>query len=57
MMKDSGKIYVYMYNESQLQIGEDGFVKYNKVLDASLKDQIELEIPNDTLLILSSKEL
>lgn len=55
--KDSGKIYVYMYNESQLQIGEDGFVKYNKVLDASLRDQIELEIPNDTLLILSSKEL
>ena len=55
--KDSGKIYVYIYNESQLQLGEDGFVKANKVIDASLKDTIEMEIPNDSLLILSSKEL
>lgn len=54
---DSGKVYVYMYNEAQLQIGQDGFVKYNKVIDASLNDQIEIEIPSDTLLILSSKEL
>ena len=55
--KDSGKIYVYIYNEQQLQIGEDGFVKPNQVLDASLKDTIQIEIPNDTFLVLSSKEL
>ena len=55
--KDSGKVYVYIYNEAQLQLGEDGFVKYNKVLDASLNDRIEMEIPNDSLVILSSKEL
>ena len=54
---DSGKVYVYIYNEHSLQIGEDGFVKYNKVMEMSLKDQIEMTIPNDTMVILSSKEL
>ena len=54
---DSGKVYVYIYNENSLQIGEDGFVKENKVLEMSLKDQIEMTIPNDTMVILSSKEL
>ena len=55
--KDSGKVYVYIYNENQLQIGDDGFVKENEVLEVSLKDQIELTVPNDTMVILSSKEL
>ena len=54
---DSGKVYVYLFNEQQLQLGEDGFVKYNQVLDTSLTNQIEMEVPSDTLLILSSKEL
>ena len=51
------KIYVYIYNESELKIGEDGFVKENQVLDLSLKDQIEVTIPNGSMVILSSKEL
>ena len=55
--QDSGKIYVYIYNESDLQIGEDGFVKENRVMEMSLKDQIEITIPNDSMVILSSKEL
>ena len=55
--KDSGKTYLYIYNESDLKLGEDGFVKANQVLEMSLKDQIELTIPNDSLVILSSKEL
>ena len=54
---DSGKVYVYIYNSNELKIGDDGFVMYNKVIDASLKDQIEITIPNGTLVILSSKEL
>lgn len=54
---DSGKVYVYIYNENELQLGEDGYVKYNKVLDVSLKDQIEMDIPSDSMVILSSKEL
>ena len=54
---DSGKVYVYIYNEKELQIGDDGFVKENRVLEMSLKDQIEMTIPNDTMVILSSKEL
>ena len=55
--KDSKKVYVYIYNEQELTLGQDGFVKYNKVIDASLNDQIDIEVPADSLLILSSKEL
>ncbi len=55
--KDSGKVYVYIYNENELKIGQDGFVNYNQVLDASLKDQIEISVPNSSMVILSSKEL
>ena len=51
------KIYVYIYNENDLKIGEDGFVKENQVLDLSLKDEIEMEIPRNSMVILSSKEL
>ena len=55
--KDSGKVYVYIYNENELQLGDDGFVKANQVLDYSLKDQIEVSVPASTMVILSSKEL
>ena len=54
---DSNKIYVYIYNEKELKIGEDGFVKENQVLDLSLKDEIEIEVPYNSMVILSSKEL
>ena len=54
---DSGKIYVYLYNDNELKIGEDGFVKENQVLEFSLKDQIEINIPQNSMAILSSKEL
>ena len=54
---DSKKVYVYIYNQSELKLGEDGFVKENMVLDLSLKDELEMEIPNGTMVILSSKEL
>ncbi len=55
--KDSNKVYVYFYNEKELKIGEDGFVRPNQVVDASLRDQIQIDIPVGTLVILSSKEL
>ena len=54
---DSNKVYLYLYNENELKLGEDGFVRPNQVLDVSLKEQIEISIPNSTLAILSSKEL
>ena len=55
--KDSGKVYVYIYNENELKLGEDGFVKANMILDASLNDKIEIEVPISSMVILSSKEL
>ena len=55
--QDENKVYVYIYNETDLKIGEDGYVKPNQVLDISLRDQIEMEIPSDTLVVLSSVEL
>ena len=54
---DSNKVYAYFYNENELKLGEDGFVRPNQVLDASLKDEIKLTIPAATLVVLSSKEL
>ena len=54
---DSNKIYVYIYNDSELKLGEDGYVRENQVIDASLKDQIEISVPQNSMVILSSKEL
>ena len=54
---DSGKVYVYVYNESELKLGDDGFVKENMVIDASLKNKVEIEVPMSSMVILSSKEL
>ena len=54
---DSGKVYVYIYNQNELKIGEDGFVKENLVLETSLTKTLEIEVPNGTMVILSSKEL
>lgn len=54
---DSKKVYVYVYNENELKLGEDGFVIANKVMEASLKDVLNIKIPANTMLILSSKEL
>lgn len=51
------KIYVYIYNEADLKIGEDGFVKENQVLEVSLHDQIEISVPQNSMVILSTKEL
>ena len=54
---DSGKVYVYIYNDNELKLGEDGFVKENQVLDISLANQIEISVPQNSMVILSSKEL
>ena len=55
--QDSNKVYLYIYSESELRLGDDGFVKENQVLDISLKDQIEINVPAGAMIILSSKEL
>ena len=54
---DSGKVYVYIYNQNELKLGDDGFVKENQILDASLTNELEITIPNGSMVILSSKEL
>ena len=54
---DSGKVYLYVYNENELKIGDDGFVTANAVLEMSLKDQLEISVPGSTMVIMSSKEL
>ena len=54
---DSNKIYLYIYNEGELQIGDDGFVKENDVYELSLKEKVEITIPQSSMVILSSKEL
>ena len=54
---DSNKTYVYIYNENELQIGDDGFVKPNQEIGIGLKNEIEISVPQNSFIILSSREL
>ena len=54
---DVKKLYLYIYNEAELQIGDDGFVKENEIIEYSLKDGVELTIPQNSMAVISTKEL
>lgn len=52
-----GKLYVYVFNEKSLCLDEDGFVTYNAVIDGSINDQITLEVPANSVVIVSNVAL
>ena len=54
---EENKIYVYFFNETNLRIGDDGFVTYNTVIDGSLNDVLEVEIPANSLVVVSTRRL
>jgi hypothetical protein len=54
---DADEIYLYMYNERSLKLGEDGYVVPNQVISGSLNKKITLEIPANTLVVMSTKRL
>lgn len=54
---EDGKIYVYVFNETNLRIGADGFVTYNAVIDGSLNDETKIDIPANSMVVLSTRRL
>ena len=56
-VKDSGKLYIYVYNKSSLKIGEDGFVVPNYVVDGNLNKKTEITIPAKSFVVVSSERL
>ena len=51
------KLYVYMFNEKSVLIGEDGYIKPNYELDGSLNQINEITIPASTFAVISNKVL
>ena len=56
-VKTSGKLYIYVYEESQLQIGADGFVTPNYVINGSLNKKLTLEIPAYAMVVVSTERI
>lgn len=51
------KLYVYIYNEKSLRLDENGFVTYNYVLDGSINDRLQIEIPAGSVVFVSNTML
>ncbi|MBP5712582.1 MAG: hypothetical protein J6W77_06270, partial [Prevotella sp.] len=51
------KLYIYMFNEKSVLLGEDGFIKPNKVVDGSFNNLNEITIPAATFVVISNQEL
>ena len=51
------KLYVYYYNEKLLKIGQDGFVVPNYEIEGTLNREITLEIPANTMVVVSNEKL
>lgn len=51
------KLYVYMFNEKSVLIGEDGFIKPNYVVDGSLNNLNEITVPAATFVVISNQVL
>ena len=54
---DSNKLFVYIFNEQNLRLGSDGFVVPNLVAEGNINDVITMEIPANSMVIVSSVEL
>ena len=55
--KDKVRNLVLLKDDYLCSASDDGFVKENQVLEVSLHDQIEISVPQNSMVILSSKEL
>ena len=51
------KLYIYSFNEKSVLIGEDGFILPNQIIDGSLNEINEFNIPASTFLVISNKAL
>ena len=51
------KLYIYYYNEKLLRIGENGFVVPNEEIDGTLNSELNLEIPANTVVVVSNQRI
>ena len=51
------KLYIYYYNDKMLKLGTDGFVEPNYVIDGTLNTELNLEIPGNTLVVVSNERI
>ena len=56
-IEGSGKLYVYIFNEKNLRLGEDGFVVPSVVSDGSLNENFEITLPAGSVAFISSERL
>lgn len=54
---DSGKLYIYIFNEKNLHLGSDGFVVPNMVIDGSLNNRTTITLPAGSVAVCSSEML
>ena len=53
----SGKLYIYVFGEKHLQLGSDGTVVPNAVVDGDLNGKVTVEIPAGCVTFISSEKL
>ena len=56
-IKTEGKLYVYLYSENTLKLDENGFVTPNYILDGSLNEKVTMEIPANTMMVVSTERI
>lgn len=54
---EGDKLYIYTFCEGEILLGEDGFIKPSKVIDGSLNKKITLDIPYNTMVVVSNERL
>ena len=54
---NNDKLYVYMFNEKSVLIGEDGFIQPNYVVNGSLNKVNEITVPASTFVVISNRVL
>lgn len=56
-VEHDNKLYVYIFNEQYLRLGSDGFVVENFVIDGSINNKTEIEIPANSMVVVSTRRL
>ncbi len=51
------KLYIYLFSETTLKLGEDGYVVPNYVIDGSLNNKTTIEIAPNSVLVVSNEVL
>jgi len=56
-IESDGKLYVYVFNEKNLRLGQDGYVVPNAVIDGDLNQNVKLTLPANSAVFVSTYAL